>query len=103
MCEFHLTHIVTLNCRVKVLPIREEPVTYSETDPLLVDKEKEKRTQKKQKRPSLVKVLLKMFACNFLKAIVFKVIQDCLIFVQPQLLRYVVKMNSIDKDIYFKS
>ena len=76
-------------CREKVFPVREEPVTYKETDPLLGDKEKEQRTRKKRKKPSLLKALVKMFALNFLSAIMFKIIQDCLIFVQPQLLRYV--------------
>ena len=74
-------------CREKEFPVREEPVTYNETDPLLGDKEKEQRRRKKRKKPSLLKALVKMFALNFLSAIMFKIIQDCLIFVQPQLLR----------------
>ncbi|XP_068685996.1 multidrug resistance-associated protein 1-like [Montipora foliosa] len=76
--------------RAAVVPVREEPVTQRETDPLLGDKDKEIRTKTKRKRPSLVKALLKMFALNFFAAIVFKLFQDCLIFVQPQLLRLLI-------------
>ena len=65
-----------------------------ETDPLLGSKEKDEKTHKKRKRPSLTKAIIKMFACNFLTAIVFKLIQDCLIFVQPQLLRLVLRPYS---------
>ena len=74
------------------MPVEEEPVTQRETDPLLGNKEKDKKTYKKRKRPSLTKAIIKMFACNFLTAIVFKLIQDCLIFVQPQLLRLVLTL-----------
>lgn len=44
-------------------------------------------TKKKEKRPSLSRIMFGLFWDKFLLAFVFKLINDCIQFVQPQLLR----------------
>ena len=44
--------------------------------------------KKKEKRPSLARIMFGLFWDQFLLAVVFKLINDCVQFVQPQLLRY---------------
>ena len=57
----------------------------SETDCLLGEKPKEKRRD--ERKPSLLKVLVKMYGLKFLLAVICKLFHDCFVFVQPQLLR----------------
>lgn len=45
------------------------------------------KTKKTEKRPSLSRIMIGLFWDKFLLAIVFKLINDCIQFVQPQLLR----------------
>lgn len=44
-------------------------------------------TKKKEKRPSLSRIMFGLFWDKFLLAFIFKLINDCIQFVQPQLLR----------------
>lgn len=70
---------------------------YKETDQLLDDEGRTEefegnssRTQKKQKKkknPSLSKILWSLFGLNFAIAVLCKLINDMLLFVQPQLLK----------------
>ena len=45
--------------------------------------------KKKEKRPSLPRIIVEQFCSSFLLAIFFKLLNDCIMFVQPQLLRFV--------------
>ena len=45
--------------------------------------------KKTEKRPSLSRIMFALYWDKFLLAIVFKLINDCIMFVQPQLLRYI--------------
>lgn len=66
---------------------------YKETDQLLDDEGRTEEsvrnssTQKKQKKPSLSKVLWSLFGINFALAVLCKLLNDMLLFVQPQLLK----------------
>ena len=73
--------------REKEFRVTEEPLACNETDWLLGDEKRKQRIEKNRKKPSLLKVLAKMFSLNIFRAIIFKLFQDCLLFVQPQLLR----------------
>ena len=55
----------------------EEEVKFSSDD------------KKKEKRPSLPRIIVGQFRSSFLLAIFFKLLNDCIMFVQPQLLRFV--------------
>ena len=55
----------------------EEEVKFSSDD------------KKKEKRPSLPRIIVGQFRSSFLLAILFKLLNDCIQFVQPQLLRFV--------------
>lgn len=59
----------------------------SETDSLLGRNKKEKKSPSNKRKPSLLKVLVKMYGWKFLLAAIFKLFHDCFLFVQPQLLR----------------
>lgn len=63
------------------------PREPTETDCLLGEKQKEKRRD--GRKPSLLKVLVKMYGLKFLLAVICKLLHDCFVFVQPQLLRWV--------------
>ena len=54
------------------------------------DKQKKKRGKKiKERNPSLAKTLWSgLFGVDFAKAVMFQLLNDLLVFVQPQLLRY---------------
>ena len=54
------------------------------------DKQKKKRVKKiKERNPSLAKTLWSgLFGVDFAKAVIFQLLNDLLVFVQPQLLRY---------------
>ena len=56
----------------------EEEVKFSSDD------------KKKEKRPSLPRIIVGQFRSSFLLAIFFKLLNDCIMFVQPQLLRFAV-------------
>ena len=74
---------------------------YRETDSLLEDNRESSEqdragkrpataqcaAQRKKKKPSLVKTLMGLFGVNFAMAVLCKLVHDCLMFVQPQLLR----------------
>ncbi|XP_015764594.1 PREDICTED: multidrug resistance-associated protein 1-like, partial [Acropora digitifera] len=45
---------------------------------------------KKEKKPSLPRIMFSLFRFHFLLAIIFKFIADCIMFVQPQLLRLLI-------------
>lgn len=51
------------------------------------DEVKFTKDKKKEKKPSLPKIMFGLFRGSFLLAIFFKLINDCIMFVQPQLLR----------------
>ena len=44
--------------------------------------------KKKEKKPSLPRIMFGLFKTRFLVAVFFKLLNDCVMFVQPQLLRY---------------
>ena len=69
---------------------------YKETDQLLDDEDRTEESvgnsspqkkQKKTKKPSLSKLLWSLFGINFAVAVLCKLINDMLLFVQPQLLK----------------
>ena len=69
---------------------------YKETDQLLDDEGRAEesegnsstqRKEKKKKKPSLSKVLWSLFGINFAIAVLCKLLNDVLLFVQPQLLK----------------
>ena len=69
---------------------------YKETDQLLGDEGRteesvghssSQKKQKKEKKPSLSKILWSLFGINFAVAVLCKLINDMLLFVQPQLLK----------------
>ena len=69
---------------------------YKETDQLLGDEARteesvrsssSQKKQKKEKKPSLSKILRSLFGINFAVAVLCKLINDMLLFVQPQLLK----------------
>lgn len=65
---------------------------WKETDRLLADegdKQKKKREKKiKERNPSLGKTLWNgLFGVDFAKAVMFQLLNDMLVFIQPQLLR----------------
>ena len=45
--------------------------------------------KKKEKKPSLPRIMFGLFRTKFLLAVLFKLLNDCIMFVQPQLLRYI--------------
>lgn len=55
----------------------EEEVKFSSDD------------KKKENTPSLLRIIVGQFRSSFLLAIFFKLLNDCVMFVQPQLLRFV--------------
>lgn len=63
----------------------------SETDSLLGRNKKEKKSPSNKRKPSLLKVLVKMYGWKFLLAAIFKLFHDCFLFVQPQLLRMLIE------------
>ena len=71
----------------------QQDLDHTERTPLLRDgnakneSEKEKSGKDKEKKPSLLKVLVKTFGVEFLHAQVFKLFYDGLIFLFPQLLQ----------------
>lgn len=83
---------------------------YKETDQLLDDEARTEesegnssRTQKKQKKekkPSLSKILWSLFGINFAIAVLCKLTNDMLLFVQPQLLKLLIGYTE-DKDDMF--
>ena len=50
--------------------------------------------KKKEKTPSLARIMVGLYSTSFLLAIFFKLVNDCIMFVQPQLLRYATKVNN---------
>ncbi|XP_078381052.1 multidrug resistance-associated protein 1-like [Oculina patagonica] len=82
-----------MKCNRKKEFLVEDPTLIEpcETDPLLGDKHKEERQEFKKRKPSLLKVLVKMYGLNFLLAVIFKLFHDCFIFVQPQILRMLIE------------
>ena len=69
---------------------------YKETDQLLDDEDRTEESvgnsspqkkQKKTKKPSLSKLLWSLFGINFAVAVLCKLLNDMLLFVQPQLLK----------------
>jgi len=74
----------------------------SETDCLLGEKPKEKK--KNGRKPSLLKVLVKMYGWKFLLAMICKLLHDSFVFVQPQLLRWVqqtvLEQNNVRSFVY---
>ena len=70
---------------------------YKETDRLLDDEgrteeaeenlSRAQKKQKKEKKPSLSKILWSLFGLNFAIAVLCKLVNDMLLFVQPQLLK----------------
>ncbi|XP_029207815.1 multidrug resistance-associated protein 1-like [Acropora millepora] len=48
------------------------------------------KDEKKKKKPSLPRIMFSLFRFHFLLAIIFKFISDCIMFVQPQLLRLLI-------------
>jgi len=69
---------------------------YKETDQLLDEEDRTEesvrnsstqRKQKKKRTPSLSKILWSLFGINFAIAVLCKLVNDMLLFVQPQLLK----------------
>ena len=99
MCDWYCCNILN----VVVSFLRNAPKEkyeyeddYKETDQLLDDEDRTEESvgnsspqkkRKKTKKPSLSKLLWSLFGINFAVAVLCKLINDMLLFVQPQLLK----------------